>query len=51
MIYLQFKSLPAEKQKEITRQITPTKGKVMEWTPPQAGEDKAFKRVLRKIGL
>ena len=49
--YLLFRLLPVEERKKIARQITPTKGQVMDWEPPQEAEEKAFKKVLKKIGL
>ena len=50
LIYLVFKLLPAESQKEVLRQIpAKPKSKLVEWIPLQDREADVFKEALKNI--
>jgi len=49
IIYLLFKLLPKEKQKEVLRKAGNIEGEVIEWQPPKSDEEEAFNKVLREI--
>ena len=50
LIYLNFKRLPEESQKEILRKVDKrNEGKVLTWKPPEEQESKAFKETLNNI--
>jgi hypothetical protein len=50
LIYLNFKRLPKESQKEILRKVDKrNEGKVIEYVAPEEQESKAFKETLKNI--
>ena len=49
MIYLQFKKLPVEQQKEILRKVEPVNSEVVEWTPPKDENQLAEEEVRRSM--
>ena len=50
VIYLLFKLLPKEKQREILRKIEPlNKTEIKEWQPPIPDEEKLFNDVLESL--
>ena len=51
IIYLLFKLLPKENQKEILRTVMKPKAKVMEWTPPKEDEKVAEEKVMEDLKL
>lgn len=48
-IYLLFKLLPKESQKEVLRKAGNVEGEVIEWTPPKSETEEAFNKVLKEI--
>jgi len=48
-IYLQFKVIPPEIQKEVLRKVAPIKSEVMEWEAPESIEEKTFNDTLENI--
>lgn len=49
LIYLGFKKLPAEQQKELLRKVEPPKAEVMEWFPPKSEEEMAERTVRENL--
>ena len=45
LIYLNFKKLPKETQKEMLRKVQPAKSEVLEWHPPESEEVLAERRI------
>ena len=51
IIYLLFKLLPKENQKEILRTVMKPKAKVMEWKPKEEDEKVAEEKVMEDLKL
>ena len=51
IIYLLFKLLPKENQKEILRTVIKPKAKVFEWKPPKEDEKVAEEKVMEDLKL
>jgi len=47
LIYLNFKKLPTETQKEVLRKVEPVKTEVVDWMPPKE-EDELAEEEVRK---
>ena len=48
-VYLRFKVIPPEIQKEVLRKVAPVKSEVMEWEAPESIEEKTFNDTLENI--
>jgi len=48
-VYLRFKVMPTETQKEVLRKVAPVKSEVMEWEAPESIEEKTFNDALENI--
>ena len=51
IIWLLFKILPTEKQKEVLRKIQPIEGEVIEWNPPEDATAEASRKVKKDLGI
>ena len=49
LIYLNFKKLPKETQKEVLRKVEPAESEVVEWTPPKSEEELAEEEVRKTL--
>lgn len=49
IMWLLFKLLPTEKQKEVLKKIEPTQGKVIEWLPSVDETKEAAKKVIANL--
>ena len=49
LIYLGFKRLNPEQQKELLRKIEPPKAEVMEWFPKETDEERAEKTIRENL--
>lgn len=47
IIYLVWRLIPVETQKEIKRKISKPKTELLEWSPPEEPEKQAEKKILR----
>ncbi len=47
IIYLLWRLIPVETQKEIKRKISKPKTELLEWTPPEEPEKKAGRTILK----
>jgi hypothetical protein len=48
-IYLHYKALPREAQKEVLRKVAPVQGEVISWQPPEEEEEKTSKELTEEI--
>ena len=49
LIYLHFKKLPAEQQKEILRKVEPVKTEIYDWVPPKDENQLAEEEVRKSM--